>query len=135
MDTLKYFIYKLLKLGFIIFAMALIYTACDSIFSEDKDPKKTWYWADQCLQNRITYRCWNENGKWFLELANDMKGDAMITYEIKGSNVNSYTQIIKSGSSSGNILVDSNEFPTLTIISVVMMKNGKPDYILECETE
>lgn len=132
MDTLKYFFYKIVKVGFIILVMAFIYAACDSIFGKE-DPKNTWYWADQCLQDKITYRTWKQNGVWSFELANDMRGDAMITYEIIGDKIDERTQIIKSGDSSGILPVDSKECPTVTIVSVVMMKDGRPDYILNCE--
>lgn len=133
MDTLKYFFYKIVKVGLIILVMAFIYAACDSIFGDEKDPKNTWYWADQCLQDRITYRTWEQNGVWSFELANDMKGDAMITYEIIGDKIDEHIQIIKSGDSSGILPVDSKECPKVTIVSVVMMKDGKLDYILNCE--
>lgn len=62
-----------------------------------------------------------------------MKGDAMITYEIIGDKIEEHTQIIKSGDSSGIITVHSEECPNVRIVSVVMMKDGRPDYILNCE--
>lgn len=133
MDTLKYFFYKIVKVGLIILVMAFLYAACDSIFGEEKNPEKTWYWADQCLQDRITYRTWEQNDLWSFELANDMKGDAMITYEIIGDKIEEHTQIIKSGDSSGILTVYSEECPNVRIVSVVMMKDGRPDYILNCE--
>jgi hypothetical protein len=57
----------------------------------------------------------------------------MITYEIIGDKIDERIQIIKSGDSSGILPVDSKECPTVTIVSVVMMKEGRPDYILNCE--
>jgi hypothetical protein len=62
-----------------------------------------------------------------------MKGDAMITYEIIGDKIDEHTQIIKSGDSSGILLMNSKECPTVKIVSVVMVKDGRPDYILNCE--
>ena len=64
-----------------------------------------------------------------------MVGDAMISFEINdGITTEEYIKIIKSGSTTGKIKTkNQTETPNISIISVVMLKNGNPDYILQCD--
>jgi len=134
MNFLKYIILKSIKILAIIIVISIVYAAYETWFVEPDNPKTTWYWADDCLENRINYRTFDEGGITVVEISNDMVGDAMITFEIyDGVNREEYIKTLKSGSTTGKIhLSNKTDYPTIKIISVVMLKNGEPDYILEC---
>lgn len=140
METLKLILSKAISLIIIAVVFAFGYAAYETWIKEPEDPKKTWYWADQCLQERITYRSFEENGGWKFELANDMVGDAVITFEIYNEQGQSkeFSQAIKAGTGSGLIEVPftcDETGPKVSIVSVIMMENGKESYILDCIEE
>ena len=140
METLKLILSKAISLIIIAVVFAFGYAAYETWIKEPENPKKTWYWADQCLQERITYRSFEENGGWKFELANDMVGDAMITFEIYNEQGQSkeFSQVIKAGTGSGLIPVQfecDEAGPKVNIVSVIMMENGKESYILDCREE
>lgn len=137
MEILKLMLSKAISLIIIMVVFAFGYAAYETWIKEPEDPKKTWYWADQCLQEKITYRSFEENGRWKFELANDMVGDAVITFEIYNGQGDSeeFNQIIKGSNESGLIDVPfecDEAGPKVNIVSVIMMENGKESYILDC---
>lgn len=137
METLKLILAKAVSLLIIIFVFALGYSAYETWIKEPEDPKTTWYWADQCLQSRITYRSFEESGSWRFELANDMIGDALINFEIYNENGDKqeFSQVIKASTGSGLIKVPfkcDEVGPKVNIVSVIMIENGKESYILDC---
>jgi hypothetical protein len=134
MDYIKYIVLKSIKILTLIIIFSLCYAAYETWFKEEEDPKKTWYWVNDCLKERINYRTFEENGSTVVEISNDMVGDAMVTFEINdGVTTNEFIKVIKSGSTTGKIITQNKtETPSIRIISVVMLKNGNPDYILEC---
>ena len=135
MDFIKYVILKSIKILTTIIIFALCYAAYESFFKEEENPKTTWYWVNDCLQDRVTYRTFKESESTVVEISNHMVGDAMISFEINdGITTEEYIKIIKSGSTTGKIKTkNKTETPNISIISVVMLKNGNPDYILQCD--
>jgi hypothetical protein len=137
MEILKLILSKAISLIIIAVVFTFGYAAYETWIKEPEDPKKTWYWADQCLQERVTYRSFEKNGTWKFELANDMVGDAVITFEIYNGQGESqeFSQVIKAGTGSGLIPVKfqcDEAGPKVNIVSVIMMENGKESYILDC---
>ena len=140
MEFIKFVVARMATLLAIGFVFVLCWAAYDTWIKEPEDPKTQWYWADQCLQERITYRSYEENGTWKFELANDMVGDAVITFEIHNGQGKrqEFSQVIKAGTGSGLIPVKfqcDDAGPKVNIVSVIMMENGKESYILDCREE
>lgn len=81
MDFIKYVILKSIKILTAIIIFALCYAAYESFFKEEENPKTTWYWVNDCLQDRVTYRTFKESESTVVEISNHMVGDAMISFE------------------------------------------------------
>jgi hypothetical protein len=136
---LKDFMYKLLGFVGMAITIAIIYAVYETYIKDPEDPKKTWYYADDCWQDYILYKAWKEGGEWKIEILNNINQDITLNYDISDENGNSngYESTIKTGRTTGVMSsgIPDSDYPYIRIVSVYSRKDGVPSTMIECTEE